>query len=77
MAIKDRFKNIPLPEIIEEEEPKSAEEEETPQNILQEVSNRSVFEDLIGALSAKISSIPVWFESVSYTHLTLPTILLV
>ncbi len=62
MAIKDRFKNIPLPEIIEEEEPKPAEEEETPQNILQEVSNRSVFEDLIGALSAKISSIPVWFE---------------
>ena len=71
MAIKDRFKNIPVPEIIEEEEQKHEEDVVTPHDILQEDSNRQFFDDLIRALSAKIYSIPVWFEYTKEEQLSL------
>lgn len=55
MAIKDRFKNIPLPEIVEEpliNENVSGNSPDT----------GSIYADLIKTLSQKIASIPVWFE---------------
>ena len=55
MAIKDRFRNIPLPEIIEDAVP-----EEEPQEAV--IDSQSVFADLVKSLSQKIASIPVWFE---------------
>ena len=55
MAIKDRFRNIPLPEIVEDAVP-----EEEPQEAV--IDSQSVFADLVKSLSQKIASIPVWFE---------------
>lgn len=55
MAIKDRFKNIPLPEIEEE----SLSEE---QISVSSADSNSIYADLIKTLSQKIASIPVWFE---------------
>ena len=59
MALKDRFKNIPLPEIVEEDESDIKEEAE---QVKEEALGRQVFDDLVKKLAEKISSIPVWFE---------------
>lgn len=64
MAIKDRFKNIPLPEIVEE----PITEEKISVNY---ADSNSIYADLIKTLSQKIASIPVWFEYTKEEQCTL------
>ncbi len=60
MAIKDRFRNIPLPEIVEESILSKAQSDNL--FVDNSIDINETYEELIKALSLKITSIPVWFE---------------
>ena len=63
MAIKDRFRNIPLPEIVEESILSKAQSDNL--FVDNSIDINETYEELIKALSLKITSIPVWFVFVS------------
>lgn len=57
MAIKDRFKNLPIQDTVEVEEVQAQEVTAD-----MSIDSNSVVAELIKSLSQKIASIPVWFE---------------